>query len=173
MSKGGENMEQDLVKRAIRGNQDAILQLIANDEDIFYRMAFTYVKNEHDALDVMQDFTYKVLKKMHTVKNPDYAKTWLVRVLIHSCIDFIRKRPQMIPIEEQHLIENAVHYDVERMLSQLTLSEQQLIYLKYFKQLRNKDIAEIQQIPEGTVKSKLHHILKKLRKHAGEREGWL
>ncbi len=76
-------MEQDLVKRAISGNQEAILQLIEKDEEIFYRMAFTYVKNEQDALDVMQDFTYKALKKMHTVKNPDYARTWLVRVLIH------------------------------------------------------------------------------------------
>lgn len=166
-------MEQDLVKRAIRGNQEAILQLIEKDEEIFYRMAYTYVKNEQDALDVMQDFTYKALKKMHTVKNPDYAKTWLMRVLIHSCIDFIRKRPQTMLLEEQHLVERTVHYDVERMLNQLTLSEQQLIYLKYFQQLRNKEIAEIQQIPEGTVKSKIHYILRKLRKHAGEREDWL
>ncbi|MEK4425301.1 sigma-70 family RNA polymerase sigma factor [Solibacillus sp. FSL K6-1523] len=166
-------MEQDLVKRAIRGNQEAILQLIEKDEEIFYRMAFTYVKNEHDALDVMQDFTYKVLKKMHTVKNPDYARTWLVRVLIHSCIDFLRKRPQTMPLEEQHLIENAVHYDVERMLTNLTLNEQQIMYLKYYEQRKNKEIAEIQQIPEGTVKSKIHHILLKLRKHAGEREDWL
>ncbi|MGE7023011.1 sigma-70 family RNA polymerase sigma factor [Solibacillus cecembensis] len=166
-------MEQDLVKKAVRGDQDAILQLIANDEDIFYRMAFTYVKNEQDALDVMQDFTYKALKKMHTVKNPEFARTWLVRVLIHSCIDFLRKRPQTVPLEERHLVENAVHYDVERMLTQLTLPEQQLVYLKYFEQLRNKEIAEIQQIPEGTVKSKIHYILRKLRKHAGEREDWL
>ncbi|MEG0439884.1 MAG: sigma-70 family RNA polymerase sigma factor [Solibacillus sp.] len=166
-------MEQDLVKKAVRGDQDAILQLIANDEDIFYRMAFTYVKNEQDALDVMQDFTYKALKKMHTVKNPEFARTWLVRVLIHSCIDFLRKRPQTVPIEEQQRVENAVHYDVERMLAKLTLNEQQIMYLKYYEQRKNKEIAEIQQIPEGTVKSKIHHILLKLRKHAGEREDWL
>ncbi|MEG0472164.1 MAG: sigma-70 family RNA polymerase sigma factor [Solibacillus sp.] len=166
-------MEQDLVKRAVRGDQDAILQLIAKDEDILYRMAFTYVKNEQDALDVMQELTYKALKKMHTVKNPKYARTWIVRILIHSCIDFLRKCPQTIPLEERHRVENTVHYDVERMLAKLTLNEQQIMYLKYFEQRKNKEIAEIQQIPEGTVKSKIHHILIKLRKYAGEREDWL
>lgn len=56
-------MEFEIVQRAIRGDHQAILSLIEMDEDILYRMAFTYLKNEQDALDVMQDLVYKALKK--------------------------------------------------------------------------------------------------------------
>ncbi|MFY0518759.1 sigma-70 family RNA polymerase sigma factor [Lysinibacillus sp. UGB7] len=166
-------MEFEIVQRAIRGDHQAILSLIEMDEDILYRMAFTYLKNEQDALDVMQDLVYKALKKMHTVKQHEYARTWLVRVLINCCKDHLRKRQPTVPIEEYHLFEGAIYSDMERLLEHLSLSEQQLVYMKYFQQLKNKEIAELNQIPEGTVKSKLHHILKKLRNFAGEKEDWL
>ncbi|MCG3088523.1 sigma-70 family RNA polymerase sigma factor [Sporosarcina cyprini] len=166
-------MEFDIVQRAIRGNHQAILSLIEMDEEILYRMAFTYMKNEQDTLDVMQELIYKALKKMHTVKKQEYARTWLVRVLINCCKDHLRKRQPTVPIEEHHLSGWAIYSDLERLLEQLSLSEQQLVYMKYFQQLKNKEIAELNQIPEGTVKSKLHYILKKLRNSAGEKEDWL
>lgn len=166
-------MEFEIVQRAIRGDQQAILLLIEMDEDILYRMAFTYMKNEQDALDVMQELIYKALKKMHTVQQYEFARTWLVRVLINCCKDQLRKRKPTIPIEEHHLVERVIYSDMERLLEHLTLSEQQLVYMKYFQQLKNKEIAQLNQIPEGTVKSKLHHILKKLRRFAGEQEDWL
>lgn len=166
-------MEFEIVQRAIRGDHQAILSLIEMDEEILFRMAFTYLKNEQDALDVMQDLVYKALKKMHTVKQHEYVRTWLVRVLINCCKDHLRKRQPTVPIKEYHQVQWVIYSDMERLLEQLSLSEQQLVYMKYFQQLKNKEIAELNQIPEGTVKSKLHHILKKLRNFAGEKEDWL
>ncbi|MFJ5790408.1 sigma-70 family RNA polymerase sigma factor [Lysinibacillus sp. NPDC093197] len=166
-------MEFEITQRAICGDHQAILSLIEMDEDILYRMSFTYMKNEQDALDVMQELVYKALKKMHTVQQHEYARTWLVRVLINCCKDHLRKRQQTVQIEEYHLFEWAIYSDIEKLLEQLTLSEQQLVYMKYFQQLKNKEIAELNHIPEGTVKSKLHHILKKLRTFAREKEDWL
>ena len=166
-------MEFEIVQRAIRGDHQAILSLIEMDEEILFRMAFTYLKNEQDALDVMQDLVYKALKKMHTVKQHEYVRTWLVRVLINCCKDHLRKRQPTISIKEHHQVEWVIYSDMERLLEHLSLSEQQLVYMKYFQQLKNKEIAELNQIPEGTVKSKLHHILKKLRHFAGEKEDWL
>ncbi|MBG9455806.1 RNA polymerase sigma factor [Lysinibacillus sphaericus] len=166
-------MECEIVQRAIRGDHQAILSLIEMDEEILYRMAFTYLKNEQDALDVMQDLVYKALKKMHTVKQHEYARTWLVRVLINCCKDHLRKRKPTVAIKEHHQVEWVIYSDMERLLEHLSLSEQQLVYMKYFQQLKNKEIAELNQIPEGTVKSKLHYILKKLRNFAGEKEDWL
>ncbi|MEQ6353660.1 sigma-70 family RNA polymerase sigma factor [Lysinibacillus sp. M3] len=166
-------MECEIVQRAIRGDHQAILSLIEMDEEILYRMAFTYLKNEQDALDVMQDLVYKALRKMHTVKQHEYARTWLVRVLINCCKDHLRKRQPTVSIKEHHQVEWVIYSDMERLLEHLSLSEQQLVYMKYFQQLKNKEIAELNQIPEGTVKSKLHYILKKLRNFAGEKEDWL
>ncbi len=91
-------MKFELEQRAIRGDHEAILSLIEMDEDILYRMAFTYMKNEQDAMDVMQDLVYKALKKMHTVQQQEYARTWLVRVFINCCKDHLRKRPPTVQI---------------------------------------------------------------------------
>ena len=172
MNKEVDEMDH-LIEQAIKGKHDAILALIEQEEDVLYPIALAYMKNEDDTLDVMQEFTYKALKKMHSVKHPEYARTWLVRVLINCCKDHLKTR---IHAEQVH--ENSAHVtpsysDIERLLNQLTLNEQQLVYAKYFQQLKNNEIAVIHQIPEGTVKSKLHHILKKLRKAAGHKEDWL
>ena len=164
---------KNLLEKATAGDPQAILSLIEQDEEILYPIAYTYMKNEQDALDAMQDMTYKALKKMHSVKNPEFARTWLVRVLINCCIDLLNKRIQTVPIEETNLSETPIYSDISRLLNELTLTEQQLVYAKYFQQLKNIEIAELQNIPEGTVKSRLHAILKKLRKAAGKKEDWL
>ena len=164
---------KNLLEKATAGDPQAILSLIEQDEEILYPISYTYMKNEQDALDAMQDMTYRALKKMHTVKNPEFARTWLVRVLINCCIDMLNKRIQTVPIEETNLSETPIYSDISRLLNELTLTEQQLVYAKYFQQLKNIEIAELQNIPEGTVKSRLHAILKKLRKAAGKKEDWL
>lgn len=164
---------KNLLEKATAGDPQAILSLIEQDEEILYPIAYTYMKNEQDALDAMQDMTYRALKKMHTVKNPELARTWLVRVLINCCIDMLNKRIQTVPIEETNLSETPVYSDISLLLNELTLTEQQLVYAKYFQQLKNIEIAKLQNIPEGTVKSRLHAILKKLRKAAEKKEDWL
>ena len=161
------------IERAIKGDQQAILHLLEQDEEVLYSIAYTYVKNEHDALDAMQELTYKALKKMHTVKQPEYARTWLVRVLINCCKDIVNKRVQTVPIEETDVSEIPIYSTIDSLLSNLSLKEQQLVYAKYFQQLKNNEIAQLQNILEGTVKSRLHAILKKLRKAAGHKEDWL
>lgn len=163
----------NLLEKATAGDQQAILSLIEQDEEVLYPIAYTYMKSEQDALDAMQDMTYKALKKMHTVKQPEYARTWLVRVLINCCNDMLKKRIQTVPIEETNVSEIPIYSDIHRLLNELTLTEQQLVYAKYFQQLKNNEIAELQNIPEGTVKSRLHAVLKKLRKAAGQKEDWL
>lgn len=166
-------MDEHLLQRAISGDQQAILQLIALDEDILYRTAYAYVKNEQDALDVMQELTYKALKKMKTVKQPEFARTWLMRVLINCCLDVKKKHPLTAELDTELVTLDTYTVAIERMLQTLPLSDQQLIYLKFFDERKNKEIAALQNIPEGTVKSRLHHILKKLRKQVGERSDWL
>lgn len=164
---------EELLRRATSGEAEAILTLIEQDEDILYRTAYAYVKNEQDTLDVMQELTYKALKKMHTVKQPAYARTWLMRVLINCCLDILDKRVKTAQLTVEPATVDTYSPDVMQMLESLSLSEQQLIYLKFFEERKNHEIATLQNIPEGTVKSRIHYILKKLRKQAGDRRDWL
>lgn len=163
----------EMLRRATTGDMQAIIELIEQDEEILYRTAYAYVKNEQDALDVMQELTYKALKKMHTVKKPQFARTWLMRVLINCCIDVLKKRPATTELDVEPASFDTYTGEVMQMLGTLSLDEQQLLYLKFFEERKNNEIAELQNIPEGTVKSRLHFILKKLRKQAGERSDWL
>lgn len=66
---------------------------------------------------------------------------------------------------------NDAYLEIEEALETLPNKDQRLIHLKYFQDLKNKEIAMIENIPEGTVKSRLHHSLKKLRKFFSEKGG--
>lgn len=166
-------MDEQLILQAISGDELAIIALIELDEEILYRTAYAFLKNEHDALDAMQELTYKALRKMKSVKEPKYARTWLMRVLINCCHDILKKRPAISDYQIEPIEPEQNYMAVHDMLKVLPLSEQQLIYMKYFQDMKNKDIARVTNIPEGTVKSRLHTILRKLRKSAGERSDWL
>lgn len=165
ISKGVSSMnEQQLIKRAIAGNEHAIISLLESYEEGFYKIAFAYLKNEHDAVDAIQEMTYRCLKKIHTVKQPDYFQTWLIRILINICLDMKRKQARYDLKEEIEFPEEEAHpLELADVIAELPIEQQELIYLRYFKDLKMKEIAQIQQVSEGTIKSRLHHTLRKLR----------
>lgn len=155
----------DLYNLAIKGDPEACLQILKMNEEIHYRIAYSYLRNEHDAVDAIQEFTFKSLTKVHTVKNPEYLSTWLIRVLLNVCHDIKKKRKRVElkeSIEEGGYSDN-LNLELSEAISKLPLEQQQLIYLKYYKDLKNEEIAYKINIPEGTVKSRLHAAIKKLR----------
>ncbi|MFJ8261170.1 sigma-70 family RNA polymerase sigma factor [Rummeliibacillus sp. NPDC094406] len=162
----------ELAKSAIEGDEEAILELLKENEEIHYRTAFAYLRNEHDAIEAIQELTYRTFKKIHTVKNPAYINTWLVRILINICLDMKKKQEKLIfkePIELPS-VPDEKQFEIANLIEQLPKDQQELIYLKYFQDLKNQEIAQLQNIPEGTVKSRLHSTLKKLRTIIGKEE---
>ncbi|SOC27561.1 RNA polymerase sigma (SigV) subunit [Ureibacillus xyleni] len=162
--------EIDRAKRAIRGDDESFLEILQSQEDTHYRIAFHYFRNEHDALEAIQEFTYRSLKKRHTVKKPEYLSTWLVRVLLNVCHDMQKKKSR---VELHDSLEMEAHTDpsyleLHEALSKLSIEQQQLIYMKYYRDLKNEEIAQEISIPEGTVKSRLHTAIRKLRQLFGE-----
>ena len=74
----------NLIKKAQKGNDKAFLTLFQQYEQDIYRTAFVYVKNQSDALDVVQETAYRSFKSIKDLKEPKYFKTWLIRIAI-SC----------------------------------------------------------------------------------------
>ncbi|WP_019412587.1 RNA polymerase sigma factor, partial [Paenisporosarcina sp. TG20] len=64
---------------------------------------------------------------------------------------------------------DSVQLELQEALNKLSEQEQQLVYMKYFQDAKIKDIALMENIPEGTVKSRLHKIMKTLRRHLTEK----
>ncbi|MGE7946845.1 sigma-70 family RNA polymerase sigma factor [Lysinibacillus sp. NPDC093688] len=164
--------EQALVRRAIAGDEGAFLHLIKQYEQTMYRMAFAYLKNEHDAIEAVQEATYRSLKKIHTIKEPGYFGTWLVRILLNICHDMREKSKRFDLQEDIEIGDDAPNhecFEITDIITKLPIEQQELIFLKYFQDYKNQDIAILQNIPEGTVKSRLHAALKKLRLYFTEK----
>lgn len=164
-------MDVTLVKKAQEGDDIAFLQLFQQYEKDIYRMSFVYVKNENDALDVVQEVAYRSFKNIHTLKSPQYFKTWLIKITNTCSIDLIRKNKkvvqlkselnEMIPINEEDV---PLSITLQELLNELNEEEKSMVLLKYYEGYSFKEIAESFDIPLGSAKSVLYRALGKLRK---------
>ncbi|AQQ52602.1 RNA polymerase sigma factor [Planococcus lenghuensis] len=166
--------DRELAQKAIAGDDEAFLAVMQLHKKDLLRTALAFLKNEYEALEALQEVTYRAYKKRRTVKEPAYIKTWLIRIMINYCQDQLKKNKRFI--SQDRVADTAVTDDFSRLelqeaLAILSPEEQQLIYLKYFQDVKIKDLARQEQIPEGTVKSRLHKTLRTLRKHFDDKGG--
>jgi RNA polymerase sigma-70 factor (ECF subfamily) len=141
---------------------------VSNKENI-YRLAYSYVKNEDDALDIVQESIYKAMVSMNTVKDPGYIKTWFYRIIVNTSLDFLRKRKREVLIEDENweCLEPAREdqypdLDLQKALDQLSDNCRTIIVLRYFEGLKLEEIAGILDENVNTVKTKLYKSLKKM-----------
>lgn len=166
---------EQLVKRAIKGNDDAFLQLIQTYKVDLYKTALSFLRNEEEALEAIQEVTYRAYKGIRKIKEASYFKTWLIRIMINYCNDQLKKQKRVV-INEEVLESIGVtenHSEMELRDAMLGLDERsrEILTLKYFHDLKIKDIAVTMQCPEGTVKTWLNKALKALREKLEERGG--
>ena len=90
--KKSEKQEKALVKKARRGSPTAFGDLIEGPQEYLYRMAYLYVGQEDAALDVVQESILKAYKSLKTLREPEYFRTWLTKILINTAQDLLRKR---------------------------------------------------------------------------------
>lgn len=166
--------------RKKKGDSHDFAEQFRRHEAELYRIAYIYVKNEQDALDIMQETAYKAYKNRKSLKQPKYFKTWLTRITINCAIDHIRKNGRLLPLEdyaenlpilsfeeEQQII---LRTTLSSLMNELEPIEKSVILLKYYEQLTFQEIANTLSIPLGTVKSTLYRALHKLRAAAKEEE---
>ena len=134
-----------------------------------YRIAFTYVKNADDALDIVQDSAYKAIKNAKSVKQEEYIETWIYRIVMNCAVDFLkRNRKEMATesLEELHHMETTDKYmdfDTIRALDVLNEKERAVIILRFFEEKKLDEIAAVLGMNGNTVKSILYRSLQKLK----------
>lgn len=166
---------EQLAQKAIKGDNDSFLQLIQLFKIDLYKTALTFLRNDQEALEAVQEVTYRAYKGIRTVKEPSYFKTWLIRIMINYCNDQLKKKKSVLLDDEilksQGVSEN--HHKLEIKDAMLSLDERsrEILTLKYFHDLKIKDIADLLQCPEGTVKTWLNKALKALREKLEENGG--
>ncbi|MGP7817008.1 sigma-70 family RNA polymerase sigma factor [Niallia sp. 01092] len=92
----------NLVKKAQKGDEKAYITLFQQYEEDLYRIAYVYVRNKNDALDIVQETAYKSFSKLKSLKKPEYFKTWLIKIAINSAISFLRKEQKVVPMKTEN-----------------------------------------------------------------------
>lgn len=163
-----------LVKQAKRGNKEALLQLIMADQDAYYRLAYTYMGNEHDAMDAMEDMIVALYEKIDQLQKGEAFYSWSKTILVNRCKTLLRKKERFLPLEEQDpslaaLTDDNPYRDTESemgmqvLLSHLNAQQREAIELRYVHDLPFQTIADMTGAPLGTIKSRVSEGLKKLK----------
>lgn len=147
-----------------------IADYVIRYKENIYRLAFSYVKNTDDALDIVQESIYKSLSSKDSLKNPNYIKTWFYRIVVNTSMDLLRKQKKLVVVDDETLfsydigtIDNYPNIDLQRALESLPDNYRSIIVLRYFEDLKIEEIAEILNENVNTVKTRLYKSLEKLR----------
>lgn len=88
------------VRRAIKGNPKAFEKLIQSHQLLMYRVSRTILTRDEDCADAMQEAIMKAFQHMHTLREPRYFKTWLIRILINECYNIQRKTKHIVSMNK-------------------------------------------------------------------------
>lgn len=154
--------EQELeVKLAKKGNHDAFIKLIKPLELQMYNIAKTILRHDEDCADAMQEAILKAYKSLPSLRQAPLFKTWLFRILINECNMILRKKNHVIPLlnldQAEHITPSLdVNIDLREAVYRLEEVSRTIIILHYFRDLPLRQIAEMLDLNEGAVKTRLH-----------------
>lgn len=140
-------------------NKNTFIQKVTEIEDTLYRVAKTILLHDADCEDVVQEAILKAYDKLNTLKQEQYFKTWLVRILLNECYSIKRKEITKIPYEEcfqnMKTEEKTDYNDLYIAIRALPEKIKITIVLYYVEGYSVEEIKQILKIPSGTVKSRL------------------
>lgn len=154
------------MRKYTESREELIEKNLIDNYSRYYRLAFSYVKNESDAMDIVQEAAYKAIYKSATLKNLEYAGTWICRIVINEAYNVLRKKQKEDCSMEEFNQTFEDHYedlDLQHAIAQLKEEEQTIIYLRYYEDLQLDEIAEVTQEKLSTVKSRLYRAMNKLK----------
>lgn len=161
--------------------QEILVEYIKKNEEKLYRIAYTYTKNQENALDVVQEAITKSLENISKLRNEEYVKTWFYRILINEAIKASKNTKSFIDYEtitnelssqsnENELIENI---DTFAIIQKLKPKLKTVIILRFFENLKIEEIAYITKTNTNTVKSRLYKAIEDIRKDLEESSVWV
>lgn len=137
-----------------------------------YRLAYTYVNNEADALDIVQETAYQAYLAKDKIRDKEKFKSWILKITANKAKDLLRKN-KLFLLEDLSKIKEAASRDEESIelfidnLKDLSLEEKNIIVYKIYFEDSFEGISKELKIPLSTVKSKYYRALEKLKLEEG------
>ncbi len=173
------NEEASLIERSQKGDAQAYETLVRQYEQLAFRAAFLITRDAHAAAEIAQDAFLRAYRSLGSFKGGYPFRPWLLRIVTNQALNHVKAAERRAHLTERYAQavamsepdpsfeeKLAAREQNERLLqavSQLSTEEQMLIHLRYFLELPEKEVAETLQVPLGTIKSRLHRTLGRLR----------
>jgi RNA polymerase sigma-70 factor (ECF subfamily) len=155
---------------------EAFKVLFASAEEALYRTGLGLTGSPQDTEEALAETALSVLESLPTLRRPRVFYTWATRIMINACHSLGRQKGKVTPLEgaaPTELQDGAPPFpgnqqwadfqDVRDALAELSDDHRTVVVLRYLEDLPVSEVADILQVPEGTVKSRLHYALRQLR----------
>lgn len=149
----------------------ALIEFIERNENSIYRLAYSYVKSQDTALDMVQESIYKAIKAYEKIESSSSVKPWFYKILVNTCKDELRRgkrliatAPEELPEEVDDSLSKKVDYMVlHKALEGLDTETKTVIVLRYFEDMKLTEIARVLEENVNSVKSRLYRGLRSLK----------
>ncbi|WP_309241939.1 sigma-70 family RNA polymerase sigma factor [Brevibacillus daliensis] len=158
-------------------NEQVLKEWISNHHDLVFRTAFYYVKNKSTAEDIAQEVFVKSYEKLDSFRGDATPSTWLYRITINTCKDYLKSWTYRKVLYTSTFFENRSSHSVEnQVLEQFQNDEllqtvmalptkyREVIVLYYFEEMKTSEIATLLQLKESTIRVRIARGIEKLRK---------
>ncbi len=167
-------IDGDLIKSYLSGDQKALKQLIGKWHVTFCNKAYWILKDADSAKDVAQDSWQIIIKKLKFLKEPDKFGFWAMRIVSNKAIDHLnkynRERIELVVYQREHNFDSKPYKENDNLkiiirngIIKLPQAQQNVLRLFYTEDYSLNQISEILNISIGTVKSRLFHAREKLK----------
>ena len=158
-----------LVKQAKGRDPDAFADLIHFYEKDMYQTAIAILMNDDDAADAISDTILSCWEKIDTLKQEVYFKTWMTRILINKCYDYLRRRKRIVPLEEaaEQAVEDRNDIEWREAMGSLREKYRIVMILFYCQGYKTQEIAKLLHIPKSTVQTRLQRGREQLASYYG------
>ncbi|MBD2871649.1 RNA polymerase sigma factor [Paenibacillus arenilitoris] len=141
--------------------------------DDLYRYVYYKVGNKWDADDIVSEAFRKAYERHSTLRENSNAKAWLMTIARNAVIDFYRRRKPAVPVEQLNELAQPGAFEeqfapdddldcVRKTLDLLTQEDRELVNLRYFAGMKNREIGEMLAKSEETIKTRVFRLLKKM-----------
>ena len=161
-----------------KDKEEQFTALIEENKLRFYKTAKIILKNDDDVYDAIQEALISIYRNYEQLENKEYFSTWATRIVINKCYDLLRtNKNNIVPIDEK--IENdrniaqydeyeVDEYGIKEAMKYLNEDFKLIVILYYYDNYSIKEISQIVNIPEGTVKSRLSKAREILKQKLGK-----
>lgn len=147
---------------------EAFADFVRQNEASFYRIAYSYVKDREDALDIVQDAVERALVKLPGLRDEARIKPWFCRILVNRSIDCLRRRRGSEAVDESLPAPDETGGRAEALslyaaVSKLPPKYRTVVVLRFFEDMKLQEVAQAAGCNLSTAKSRLYKALELLR----------